>query len=297
MPEEIRLVRHGKTRDIYELATNGRTRRDVLLMVVTDRLSAFDQRLGATVPGKGYVLAALTQFWGARFRSLVTTDIIGWRSTELPAAARSLAGRAMLVRRLNMIRLECIVRGYLYGSALTEYAITGSVCGIHLPRRLTKAGRLPEPIFTPSVKNDRKPDRNVTYQDAERLVGPARLEKIRDVSLRMYESAAEYMEGRGLILADTKLEFGYVDSEIVVGDELFTPDSSRIWPLATWRPGQDPPSLDRQPLKAWLVANEGRVGERVPDRIIQQLSTSYQRAFEIITGERIERWLERAREG
>jgi phosphoribosylaminoimidazole-succinocarboxamide synthase len=265
-------------------------------MVATDRLSAFDQRIRATVPGKGYVLTALTQFWGAQLRPFVTTDIVAWRSTELPAAARSLAGRAMLVQRLKMVRLECIVRGYLYGSALTEYAATGSVCGIHLPPRLRKADRLPQPIFTPSIKNDGKPDRNVTYQDAERLVGPTRLDEIRDISLRIYGSAAAYTESRGLILADTKLEFGYVDSDIAVGDELFTPDSSRLWPLATWRPGQDPPSLDRQPLKAWLVGRENRVRKPIPDTIIQQLSTSYQRALEIITGERVERWLERARE-
>ena len=245
-PEGLRHLGSGKVRDLYEVDD------DHLLLVASDRISAFDVVLDDPVPGKGEVLTALTVFWLDLLGDLVPNHLAGWRASELPPAARHLAGRAMLVRRLEMVPFECVARGYLVGSGWKDYQATGAVCGIPLPPGLRQADRLPQPIFTPATKAETGHDENVSEAKVAEALGPELAGRLRDLTLEVYRRGAEHAARRGILLADTKLEFGLDGDRIVLADEVLTPDSSRFWPAGGWSPGHSPPSFDKQYVRDWL---------------------------------------------
>ena len=241
MAPALEGLRHhvsGKVRDIYEVDP------DHLLLVATDRVSAFDVVLEDPIPGRGEVLTALTQFWLERTGDLVPSHLVGWRASELPPGARALAGRAMLVRRLEMLPFECVARGYLVGSGWKEYLAGGTVCGISLPAGLREADELPEPLFTPATKALTGHDENVPESYLAERLGPGLTARLRELTLALYRRGAEHAASRGILLADTKFEFGLLDGGVVLADEVLTPDSSRFWPADAWRPGASPGSAE-----------------------------------------------------
>src|SRR5688500_11931244 len=242
----------GKVRDIYEV--DG----DTLLFVTSDRMSAFDVVMEEPIPDKGRVLTAMTAFWADLVAEVAPTHLVSTDPTELPAEASELgdlAGRTMVVRKAEMLPIECIVRGYLTGSAWKEYMAKGTVHGATMPPGLRESDRLPQPLFTPSTKAEvGAHDENISVEAAEGLIGHAAASEAREVSLEIYRRAAELAEERGIIIADTKFELGRVDGVLTVCDELLTPDSSRFWPADSWEPGSTPPSFDKQPLRDWLEA-------------------------------------------
>ena len=282
--QEIRPDSHGKVRDIYDAG-------DALLMVVTDRISAFDFILPDEIPYKGEVLNRISAFWFDRFRDLVPNHLISIDPADFPeefAPYRNyLAGRSMLVKKAETIPVECIVRGYLTGSGKKTYDEDGTVCGIHLPAGLTEASKLPEPLFTPSTKaaiGDH--DENISYERCADIVGADIASQLRDLSLEIYTAAAEYAATRGIIIADTKFEFGIIDGKVTLIDECLTPDSSRFWPADSYEEGKVQPSYDKQYVRDWLRANWDMTGEppRIPADVIKGTSDRYQEAFQIITG-------------
>jgi phosphoribosylaminoimidazole-succinocarboxamide synthase len=244
-------VHRGKVRDLYD-AGDGR-----LLMVSSDRLSAFDVVMAEAVPDKGRVLTAMSVFWFELLSDICPNHLISAELDALPSELRDprVAGRMMLVHRCGMLSVECIVRGYLAGTAWQEYQASGAVCGFELPPGLVEADRLPEPIFTPSTKAAvGQHDENISFDDMVALVGHDIAERARTVSLDVYRHAATHAEARGIILADTKLELGLVEGELVLADEVLTPDSSRFWSADRWQPGRTPPSFDKQPVRDELAA-------------------------------------------
>lgn len=295
----ISLLRRGKVRDVYAIldpACTGAS--ETLLMVATNRMSALDWPLAERQPRKAYAVTAMTKFWHDILAESMPTDLISWQRSYLPTTASAFAGRALLVRKLDMIQLECVVRGYLYGTALKEYIESGTVCGTRLPPGMRKADRLAEPIFTPTLKSQVGHDVNISLREAADIAGDQTLRIIHDYAIKAYRVAATYAERRGLIIADTKFEFGRRGSQIVLADELFTSDSSRIWLKARWRPGEDPPSLDRQHLKDWLLGtgwDQRSRPPRVPRDVIHKTSDLYVQAYELISGERLTYWLRQAR--
>jgi phosphoribosylaminoimidazole-succinocarboxamide synthase len=239
-------VHQGKVRDLYD-AGDGR-----LLMVASDRISAFDVVMAEPIPDKGRILTAMSAFWFDHLAGVAANHVVSTELAALPAAARDewLVGRMMLVRRCEMVPVECVVRGYLSGSGWKEYQVSGSVCGVRLPAGLSEADRLPRPVFTPTTKAPvGVHDEPLFFDDVVRLVGGERAEEVRDLSLRVYRRAAAHAEARGIILADTKFEFGLLDGAVVLADEVLTPDSSRFWPADEWVPGRAPPSFDKQPVR------------------------------------------------
>lgn len=276
----------GKVRDIYDLG-------DRLLLVATDRISAFDFILPDDIPHKGQVLTQLSVFWFKLFEDVVENHLISADVADLPDEfkpdAEYLAGRFMLVRKAEMLPVECIVRGYLAGSGLAEYERTGSVCGIELPTGLINSSKLPSAIFTPSTKAEiGDHDENISFERCAEVIGAARADEISQLSLHIYEKAADYARERGIIVADTKLEFGVIDGSIVLGDEAITPDSSRFWPAEGYAPGKSQPSFDKQYVRDWLSANWDRQGEppHLPAEVIERTSQKYISAYEQITGEK-----------
>jgi phosphoribosylaminoimidazole-succinocarboxamide synthase len=244
-------LHRGKVRDLYD-AGDGR-----LLMVASDRLSAFDVVMAEPVPDKGRVLTAMSVFWFERLADVCPNHLISAELATLPSELRDprLAGRMVLVHRCQMLTVECIVRGYLAGTAWQDYRATGSICGVALRAGLVEADRLPEPIFTPSTKAAvGVHDENITFDDVVALVGRNVAERARSTSLEVYREAAAHAESRGIIVADTKLELGLLDGELVLADEVLTPDSSRFWPAEQWQPGRVPPSFDKQPVRDELTA-------------------------------------------
>ena len=242
----------GKVRDIYD-AGDGR-----LLLVTSDRLSAFDVVLTEPIPDKGRVLTAMSAFWFERFADvvpghLISTDLADLAELGIAADDQELAGRTMLCRKAEMLPVECIVRGYLTGSAWKEYRTSGTMHGAELPAGLLESAQLPEPVFTPSTKAEvGDHDINITFDEAANLIGVELAERARDVSLALYRSGAEWAAERGILIADTKFELGLVDGELVLADEVLTPDSSRFWPADAWVPGSTPPSFDKQPVRDFL---------------------------------------------
>ena len=281
---ERRPDSRGKVRDIYDAGEN-------LLMVATDRISAFDFILPDEIPFKGEVLNRISAFWFDKFADIVPNHLVSIDPADFPeefAEYRDyLAGRAMLVKKAQTIPIECIVRGYLTGSGKKTYDENGTVCGIQLPEGLTEASKLPEPLFTPSTKADiGDHDENISFERCCEIVGEDIATQIRDLSLKIYKAAAEYAATRGIIIADTKFEFGVIDGKVTLIDECLTPDSSRFWPAASYEEGKIQPSYDKQFVRNWLKANWDMTGEtpHLPAEVIDGTSERYREAFRIITG-------------
>ena len=281
---ERRPDSRGKVRDIYDAGEN-------LLMVATDRISAFDFILPDEIPFKGEVLNRISAFWFDKFADIVPNHLVSIDPADFPeefAEYRDyLAGRAMLVKKAQTIPIECIVRGYLTGSGKKTYDENGTVCGIQLTEGLTEASTLPEPLFTPSTKAEiGDHDENISFERCCEIVGEDIAAQIRDLSLRIYKAAAEYAATRGIIIADTKFEFGVIDGKVTLIDECLTPDSSRFWPAASYEEGKIPPSDDKQFVRNWLKANWDMTGEtpHLPAEVIDGTSERYREAFQIITG-------------
>lgn len=281
---ERRPDSRGKVRDIYDAGEN-------LLMVATDRISAFDFILPDEIPFKGEVLNRISAFWFDKFADIVPNHLVSIDPADFPeefAEYRDyLAGRAMLVKKAQTIPIECIVRGYLTGSGKKTYDENGTVCGIQLPEGLTEASKLPEPLFTPSTKAEiGDHDENISFERCCEIVGEDIATQIRDLSLKIYKAAAEYAATRGIIIADTKFEFGVIDGEVTLIDECLTPDSSRFWPAASYEEGKIQPSYDKQFVRNWLKANWDMTGEtpHLPAEVIDGTSERYREVFQIITG-------------
>jgi len=286
---DIKPDAQGKVRDLYDLG-------DRLLLVATDRISAFDYILEDEIPYKGQVLTQLSCFWFELLGDVVDNHLISADVADLPEEfqpyADYLRGRFMLVKKADMFPVECIVRGYLAGSGLKEYQREGTVCGIELPEGLVNSAKLPEPIFTPSTKAEiGDHDENISFERCAELIGEADAAALRDLAVRVYQTAADHAAERGVIIADTKFEFGVVDGAIILADEVLTPDSSRFWPGDTYEEGADQPSFDKQFVRDWLTANWDKTGNppRLPQEIIDATSEKYIQAYEIITGRTFER--------
>jgi len=276
----------GKVRDVYDLG-------DKLLIVVTDRISAFDVVFPNLIPNKGVVLNSISEFWFNYTSDIIGNHMITTDVSRYPMGIdkfrKELQGRSMLVKKVEMVKAECVVRGYLEGSALKEYNRTGSVCGIMLPAGLKQADKLPEPIFTPSTKAESGHDMNITFDELKNIVGTEMAEMLRDVSLKLYNTASKYAESKGIILADTKFEFGILDGRLVVADELFTPDSSRFWDMNDYNPGKPQKSFDKQYLREYLETldwDKNPPAPPLPDEIIRRTSEKYIEAYERLTGKK-----------
>ncbi len=277
----LNLALRGKVRDVYDLG-------DDLLIVTTDRLSAFDVVLPTPIPDKGRVLTTLSRFWFDKTRDLVRNQMTERRLDEiLPAdEAAALADRSMIVRKAEALPVESVVRGYLVGSGWAEYQRTGTVCGIPLPAGLEQASKLPQPIFTPSTKAPQgEHDENISYERTAELIGAERAARIRELSLKIYEFGASWAAQRGIIIADTKFEFGVLDGEIILIDEVLTPDSSRFWPASEYRTGISPPSFDKQYVRDWLSSsgwNKEPPAPALPDDVVAKTSEKYRQALELL---------------
>ena len=283
-PITIEATSRGKVRDMYDLG-------DRLLVVATDRISAFDYVLPDEIPQKGRVLNQLSVFWFDLLADTIENHLISTDVADLPEAFKPweewLDGRFMLVRRANMFPVECIVRGYLTGSGLKSYQKTGEVCGIKLPDGLVNSSKIPETIFTPSTKAELGAhDENISFEQMVELVGEEAAQDLKDLTLKIYTKAADHAAARGIIIADTKLEFGTVDGRIILADEVLTPDSSRFWPADTYEVGKEQPSFDKQFVRNWLNANWDRTGNppHMPEEVIAQTTQKYITAYEMITG-------------
>jgi phosphoribosylaminoimidazole-succinocarboxamide synthase len=276
----------GKVRDIYDLG-------DKLLIVATDRLSAFDVILPTPIPDKGRVLTQLSLFWFELLNDVIPNHVLS--ATEFPppfgAHREELAGRSMLVRKTEPLPIECVVRGYVSGSGWKDYQATGKICGIALPAGLRESDRLPEPIFTPATKAATGHDENISFERAASLVGKERAWQARAVSLEIYRRAAEYAEPRGILLADTKFEFGILNDELMWIDEALTPDSSRFWPAAQYRPGGPQPSFDKQFVRDYLESihwPKTPPGPELPEKVVAATRAKYREAYRILTGHELE---------
>jgi phosphoribosylaminoimidazole-succinocarboxamide synthase len=287
--EVAALIAQGKVRDIYEAGA------DRLVMVASDRISTYDVVHPTPIPDKGKVLTGLTAFWLGRTADLCPNHLVS--VTDVPDEHR---GRAMLVERLDMVPVECVVRGYITGSGWKDYLATGGVCGIELPAGLRESARLPEPIFTPATKAEiGDHDENVDFERAVEIVGDRPLlEELRRLSIAIYERAADHARERGIILADTKFEFGRrAEGTIVLGDEVLTPDSSRFWPADGYEPGRGQPSFDKQYVRDWATASgwdKAPPAPELPAEVVEGTRARYVEAYERITGEPFRRWLERS---
>ena len=297
MPQEVVLQTNlalplfgrGKVRDTYDLG-------DHLLMVATDRLSAFDAILPNGIPAKGRVLTMLSAFWFGRTGDIVPNHLISIETADLPASlsasAEMLAGRFMLVRKAQRLDFECVVRGYLAGSGWLDYQRTGAVCGVKLPVGMRQADELPEPIFTPATKAETGHDINISLEEMKNSVGEDLGQAIADVSLAIYRAAATYALDRGIIIADTKMEFGLLDDQLILIDELLTPDSSRFWAIGDYAPGGSPPSFDKQYVRDWLERsgwNKQPPAPALPDEVVMGTTNRYREAYEWLTGETLPR--------
>ena len=288
-------VYSGKVRDIYDAGD------DRLLFVASDRVSAFDVVMAEPVPDKGRVLTAMSAFWLEQLADIAPSHLVSIDPADFPAGADEIAdaaGRTMLVRRADMLPIECIVRGYLSGSAWKEYRQVGTVHGATMPPGLEESAALPEPVFTPSTKADSGHDENISFEDACRIVGDDVAKRAREISLAAYAQASAWTAERGVILADTKFELGFLDGVLALCDEVLTPDSSRFWSEADWRPGSTPPSLDKQPLRDWLEASgwdKSPPAPALPANVVASLRERYVLAYERITGRRFSEWVGVAR--
>ena len=290
MSDELVHVYSGKVRDIYDVGE------ERLLLVTSDRISAFDVVMAEPIPDKGRVLTAMSAFWFDEMDDVIGSHLLSTDLADLPAAAQrpEWAGRVMLCRRAEMLPIECIVRGYITGSAWKEYQREGTMHGTPLPSDLLESSQLPEPVFTPSTKAEQGDhDENISFDRAVDLVGRELAERARDVSLELYRRGAELARERGIIIADTKFELGLVDGELVVADEVLTPDSSRFWPADRWEPGSTPPSFDKQPVRDYLDGldwDKQPPPPSLPDDVVSTSSDRYREAYERITGRSLADW-------
>jgi phosphoribosylaminoimidazole-succinocarboxamide synthase len=286
---ELPLLASGKVREIYDLG-------DELLIVASDRISTYDVVHPTPIPDKGNVLTGLSTFWFERTADIVPNHVISV-TDGVPDEAR---GRGMVVRKLKMLSVECVVRGYITGSGWKDYQATGRVSGHVLPQGLRESDRLPEPLFTPSTKAEVGHDEAIDFEGAVALIGDRALaERVRDVSLALYESAAEHARHHGIILADTKFELGLdADGQLTIGDEMCTPDSSRFWPADQYEPGRGQPSFDKQFVRDWASStgwDRNPPAPPIPDDVVARTRAKYVEAYERITGEPFSAWLERTR--
>jgi phosphoribosylaminoimidazole-succinocarboxamide synthase len=280
-----RLIKRGKVRDIYRAGP------DRLVIVASDRISAFDVVLSPGIPGKGVVLTQLSNFWFRLLADILPSHLVATEVSAFPepfASRAEIAGRSCLVRSVRIVPVECVVRGFLVGSGWKEYRARGTVCGLTLPAGLRQADRLPQPIFTPSTKADVGHDENIPFDAVVKLAGGATAEALRQVSLELYGRAAAFAEARGIIIADTKFEFGLDEAGgLVWADEALTPDSSRFWPIDRYRPGSNPPSFDKQFVRDWLEAsgwNKQPPAPALPPDVVDRTQALYLEAFRRLTG-------------
>lgn len=285
---DIKPDAQGKVRDIYDLG-------DKLLMVATDRISAFDYILEDEIPHKGAVLTQISLFWLDQLKDVIGNHLISADVADLPEQfkpyADYLRGRFMLVKKAEMFPIECIVRGYLAGSGLKEYQKQGTVCGIKLPEGLVNSSKLPEPIFTPSTKAEiGDHDENISFERCAEIIGEDAATQLRDLAIKVYTTARDHAAENGIIIADTKFEFGVIDGQIILADEVLTPDSSRFWPGDEYEEGRDQASFDKQYVRDWLNANWDRTGNppRLPQEVVERTSQKYIAAYEKISGKKFE---------
>jgi phosphoribosylaminoimidazole-succinocarboxamide synthase len=284
--KNLKLERRGKIRDIYDLGSE-------LLIVATDRISAFDVVMAEPIPGKGRVLTAISKFWFEALKEICPNHLISLDPDEYPEECRpysqELAGRSMLVKKAEPLTVECIVRGYLAGTGYKDYLETGRVCGYELPAGLKLASRLDEPLFTPSTKAEQGlHDENITVEEAREIAGKELVDEVARISLALYNTARDLAEPKGIILADTKFEFGLYQDELILIDEVLTPDSSRFWPMESYEPGKSQPSFDKQPLRDWLESldwDKTPPPPTLPEEVIKNTAQRYYKALELLTGE------------
>ncbi len=287
----LQLVKQGKVRDLYTTDAG-------ILMVASDRISAYDVVLPTPIPHKGAVLTGLSIFWFDELKDIVRNHLISTNPDDFPPEAKehadALRGRTMLVKPAEVVPIECVARGYITGSGWKEYKIAQSVCGIALPTGLNESDKLPEPIFTPATKEDEGHDENIDFERAASIAGRETAEKLRDLTLALYARASAYAAERGIIIADTKFEFGFIDGELTLVDEALTPDSSRFWPADEWKPGGSVPSFDKQYVRDWLDESgwdHNPPGPDLPDVVVDRTRAKYVEAYERITGRSFEEWL------
>lgn len=280
----LKLFRRGKVRDVYEFG-------DRLVMIATDRISAFDVVLPTPIRMKGAVLTQLSRFWFGMMTDIVPNHLISADVSEFPEALQPyrdvLHLRGMLVEKARIFPIECVARGYLAGSGWKEYQENGAVCGIRLPRGLRECDRLPEPVFTPATKAESGHDLNISFEEMARIVGLDAAEQLRDLTFRIYHRAADYALQRGIIIADAKFEFGLRGGRIIVCDEILTPDASRFWPLASYKPGAPQPSFDKQYVRDYLEEirfNKQPPAPELPEAVAQATSEKYLEAYKLLTG-------------
>lgn len=277
--DTLKLVGRGKVRDIYE-----GPQADRLLIVTTDRISAFDYILPTGIPDKGRVLSQMTLFWLDFLKDVVPNHFLSESTEGLP---EEFAGRSMWVKRARMFPVECVVRGYLVGSGWKDYQKTGAVCGIQLPAGLRESDQLPEPIFTPATKAESGHDENISFEETAKIVGGDTAAKLRDLTIQIYKKASEYARSKGIVIADTKLEFGTVDGVITLADEVLTPDSSRFWRAADYEPGRSQPSFDKQFVRDYLESihwNKQPPAPPLPADVAEKTSEKYKEAYKILSG-------------
>jgi phosphoribosylaminoimidazole-succinocarboxamide synthase len=280
----LKLIKRGKVRDIYEIE-------NYYLIVATDRVSAFDVVMNEPIPYKGSVLTQISKFWFEHFSSLIKNHIVSTNVDDYPEVCKpyksDLEGRSMLVVKAKPLAIECIVRGYISGSGWKEYKKNQSICGIKLPADLKESDKLPEPIFTPSTKADIGHDENISFEKACEIVGKETADKVKEYTIGIYKKAHDYAYERGIIIADTKMEFGVLNGEIIIIDELLTPDSSRFWPLSKFQPGRGQESFDKQFLRDYLLSldwNQSPPPPPLPEEIINTTSAKYLDAYKLLTG-------------
>jgi phosphoribosylaminoimidazole-succinocarboxamide synthase len=282
----VKLFSRGKVRDVYEAGPGQ------LVVVATDRLSAFDVVMGEGIPGKGWVLTQLSCFWFEMFGKSFSNHFLSSKLTDYPsglqAFADQLAGRSMLVRKAQPFPIECVVRGYLAGSGLKEYRDTGRVCGIELPAGLSEGSKFEQPIFTPATKASTGHDENITWEETISRVGREAAQELRDYSLELYSKARDYAAGRGIIIADTKFEWGRNGNDIILIDEVLTPDSSRFWPQQGYQPGGPQASFDKQFVRDYLESlhwNKQPPPPQLPPEVVEKTSEKYRQAYSLLTGQ------------
>ena len=285
--KDVKIFRKGKVRDVYELGEH-------LLIVATDRISCFDYVLPTPIPDKGKILTRMSLFWFNFLKGTIENHLISSHIEDLPPAMRDaqadLLGRIMIVKKAKVVPFECVVRGYISGSGWKEYQKSKSICGIKLPAGLKESDRLPEAIFTPSTKADVGHDENVDFDYMKNKIGNDLAGQLRDLSLKIYNKAASYALGKGIIIADTKFEFGLEGDKLIVIDEMLTPDSSRFWDAKLYKPGQSQPSYDKQPVRDWLTNsgwNKEPPAPMLPPEVIDSTSRIYRTAYERLTGKKL----------
>ncbi len=289
-PTGLPLVHRGKVRSLYDAGDGN------LLLVASDRISAFDVVMAEPIPDKGRILTAMSAFWFDELADVASTHLVSTSIDDFPPGAQlpELVGRASLCRRAEMLPVECIVRGYLAGTAWKEYRQSGTVHGQSMPEGLRESERLSEPVFTPSIKAEvGEHDENIGFDEAVALIGPELAEAARDISLALYERGAALAAERGIIIADTKFELGLIDGALVVADEVLTPDSSRFWSADTWQPGSTPPAFDKQPLRDWLDGldwDKTPPPPALPQDVVDSTRARYLEAYERITGRAFSEW-------